>query len=123
MYSIKFGDYQSNHRTAKAAAAALNREIRAWGGGRFAPPSSIARDGFEIEWNHLAALARAETSGRQDADLLRYERLAAALQGALGLAPRTPADARSEPAGDGRADELADALLEVQKSWAARWGI
>ena len=48
---------------------------------------------------------------------------AEALQGAHGPAPCTPADARSEPAGDGRADELADALLEVQKSWAARWGI
>ena len=46
------------------------------------------------------------------------------LQGAHGPAHcATPADARSEPAGDGRADELADALLEVQKSWAARWGI
>jgi hypothetical protein len=74
MYAIKVGDYESKHRTAKAAASALRRVTAAYGGGRFAPPSSISRDGVEIGWNHLAALSRAEKNGRPDSALLRYER-------------------------------------------------
>lgn len=73
MYTIAVGDYTSNHRTAKSAAAAYTRELRKWG--RDNPVSSILRDGVDIGWNHLAALARAEKAGKPDSALLRYERM------------------------------------------------